>query len=375
MKKFCITFAIIAMVAGTGMLIAGFAINDWRVSTLSTETFEKVTYHDFNGEVTAVQFIKEEEKIRIRLGGFSRTVHFKKGEHLSVIADESENLKVKVSVQNKTLYIQPTEKDVKILGWANQTITVTIPEKIASIQGSARNTSFIMTDLSVAQIDLISTNAQIQASNVDAVHMNVKTTNGRISMENVTVPELQAQTTNSGMSFQRVNANEVVVGTTNGQITLDGVTVNGAIKLTTSNSMIKVNDTAAETLSLTSANGGIRIYDSRIQKDITAKTTNSSVKIEDVDVNAISVNTTNGGISISDTAATVYQLKTTNASIHAQVFGDIDRYSIETQVGNKTGQANIPDKQVYQTQERLHAETTNGGIRIEFTNRSNVHED
>ncbi len=199
----------------------------------------------------------------------------------------------------------------------------------------------------------------------DLISLNFVTPEIKIYLPENYRNDLEINAENSVIKVEQNDFKDLILKTANASVEAKQIEVEGTFTAETKNGAIRVNDANVENdFQAITKNSKISL-ENISAKNIEAKSANGSINLNNVASNEkIYCKTANSDVNIFDISGEIIELFSANGDIKGEIIGDIDEYSITSDVSN--GDSNLPEKSVENSDKMLNADTSNGDIEISF---------
>lgn len=162
---------------------------------------------------------------------------------------------------------------------------------------------------------------------------------------------------------------DLLLTTSNQHISVNEIQTVKNLECFTSNGLVSVDDLQkAGNIYCSTSNYGISMGNIHQVQNVEARTSNGNIWLEKIEVSGdVIANTSNNDISIREMPAANFTLTTSNGGVEGSIRAKRSDYTIDG--GTSNGRSNVDfDRADQKGEKKLHVETSNGDIDIQFLN-------
>lgn len=339
MKKLLIS-GFICLLAGVAVFITGMSILDWDFKKLNGANYVE-NNNTFEEKISSLKIRAEKQNIMIKRGGDKLSVKYYQSEYETFELKEEDGVFIinQKSIRNKKWWLNFFNI------YSLNCITLTVPNDC---------------DLSV---EIVTSDGYVNLEKGNYANVNIATSNGTIGLENFKAQNLNLTTKNGRINLEDGNFESAMLVTSNSPIILENNTAS-YINATTTNSSVTCEDCKITELTASSTNSSMKV-ENFVGEILSLQTTNAKVNISEADVDNVRVQTTNGSIWFEIDKAQNLSFKTSNASIKGKIYF-VDKNAFEIQSSTTNSRNNLGEQSGDGSGKIIHANTTNGDIKVDF---------
>lgn len=215
------------------------------------------------------------------------------------------------------------------------------------------------------EYDISEANGKIEFTrkSINSINVGMNFTDVRVLVE---VPKnykgkLKTVTSSGNIKIDNITAMDFEAKASSGSIKIDGV-VADAFKVTTTSGSILITDSVSEkAMNVEASSGGIKL-ENVVADSVKTVSSSGSAKLTNVMTKECNCKASSGSIRFEKLAAPSITMTCSSGSIHGDVEGAEDEYSVITHTAS--GSCNLKDK--LGKDKSLNAETSSGSIHISF---------
>ena len=297
---------LICLLIGVVIFFVGFALADFDITKISTES--KIQMKNFDSVNDVKEIIVEEKNLLFEIRkSTDDSVHFTYYENDKEYYDINQSDDGVLSIVKKDT--RKWYDYIFNINFQTNEPVIYIPKNYSG-------------DLSVED-----SNSSIDISDVTAMNVSLTTSNGKIVADKV------------------MTSGKFDVSTSNGSIIISKMKASGDFISRTSNGKIDLEDVEAANFDLKTSNANVILNSIISQNDIALVTSNGQIDLENIDFS-------NG-----------FKCRSSNGSISGEIKGNVSDYSIKSKTSN--GNNNLPENSSG-GDKSIDIETSNSSIEVNF---------
>jgi len=197
--------------------------------------------------------------------------------------------------------------------------------------------------------------------------LNIQTRTGSIRSSNVlSLNNVSITATSGSIVFNNLTAESLEIEASTGSIQLSNVTLNETLNVNTTTGAIRLNNVKAYDIDVRASTGSVTFDRVTSETNIRINTTTGAIRLVRVTTDSLNARASTGSIRLTDLQSVIITIDTGTGSIRGNIVGRENDYTIV--VNRVRGTSNLTNQSRPETREELRVSTTNGSIRISFSN-------